>query len=857
MSSSAVESVRFAEDGYWSLPLDGLVRAVGGSAAGLSSPEAKERAHALGAALRPPGRVRRTARLLARQFSSPIVLTLLGAAILSYVLSDATDAAIILLIVMASGILGFAQEARADEAVAQLLALVQVRSRALRDGAEVDVPLDAIVPGDIVVLNAGDMIPGDGRLIEGRALFVGEAALTGETFPVEKVAGVVPTDAPPARRTNCLFLGTSVVSGTGRMLVVRVGRATEFGRVSESLRREPPESDFERGIRRFGALLVEVTLTLVFVVFAVNVALHRPWLESLLFALAIAVGLTPQLLPAIISVNLAHGARRMAQRRVIVRRPASIEDLGAMTILCADKTGTLTEGRVALREAVDVAGCSFDRIAQAAALNAGLQSGYENPVDRAILAAGPHADGNRKIDEAPYDFSRKRLSVLVDGPGGRRLITKGAMAEVLSACSGVEMPGGRRADIAEARERIDALFASYSSRGLRVLGVAERAMPGVDRIEPADESDMTLLGLLVFDDPPRAGVVESLEGLRKLGIELKLITGDNALVAAETARRAGLVSDATLTGPELRLMSDPALVRRACEVSVFAEIEPNQKERIVLALKKAGHAVGFLGDGINDAPALHAADVGISVSDAADVAREAAQVVLLEKDLNVLQDGVREGRMTFTNTLKYVYMATSANFGNMLSMAAASLFLPFLPLLPKQVLLTNLLTDLPEMAIASDRVDPEMVERPRRWDVRSISRFMIVFGLVSSVFDFLTFGVLLFLIRADEVTFRTGWFVESVVSASLIVLVLRTRRPLFRSPPGRLLLVATMAVVAVTIALPYTPAARALGFRPLPPMLLVLVAAIVALFQLSAEVAKRVYFRLEDRRSSAGGRPRG
>jgi Mg2+-importing ATPase len=789
--------------------------------------------------------------LLLAQFRSPIILTLLVAAALSLFLRDATNALIILAIVLISGLLGFWQEWGAADAVAKLLALVQVRATVLREDRPVEVPVEQVVPGDIVALDAGDVIPGDGRILEARDLFVNEATLTGETFPVEKRAGEVPADAPLARRTNCLFLGTSVVSGTARLLVAHAGRQTEFGRVSQALRVGPPEGEFERGIRRFGYLLLRVTLLLVLAIFAINVSLHRPILESFLFALAIAVGLTPQLLPAIISVNLAHGARRMAQARVIVRRLAAIENLGGMDILCADKTGTLTEGNVRLQAAVDAGGRPSEKVRFFAYLNAAFQAGYTNPIDRAIVAERLDIAGYAKLDEEPYDFVRKRISVLVAGDGAHRIVTKGALAGILEVCSTAETASGDRVALSALRPEIERRSGALGDQGYRVLGVAYRDVGAETGIDKGHEADLTFLGLLVFDDPLRPGIVETLRGLHDLGVSLKLISGDNRQVAAHVAGQAGIAGSRILTGPDLRRMSDEALIRRAAGVAVFAEVEPDQKERIVLALKGAGHVVGFLGDGINDAPALHAADVGISVADAADVAREAAQVVLLEKDLAVLDRGVREGRRTFANTLKYVFMATSANFGNMFSMAAASLFLPFLPLLPKQVLLTNLLTDLPEMTIAADRVDPEMVDRPRRWDVGFIRRFMIVFGVLSSVFDFLTFGMLLWLLHATPAVFRTGWFVESVVSAAAIVLVVRTRRRSFQSHPGRSLLLATLLVVGLTASLPYTPLAPLLGFVPLPPLFLIALGSVVLLYVVAAEITKDLFYGRERLRSSS------
>jgi Mg2+-importing ATPase len=634
---------------------------------------------------------------------------------------------------------------------------------------------------------------------------------------------------------------------------VPFGRDTEFGRISGSLRLRPPETGFERGIRRFGYLLMEVTLLLVLVIFAINVGFHRPVLESFLFSVAIAVGLTPQLLPAIISVNLAHGARRMARGRVVVRRLAAIENLGGMDVLCSDKTGTLTEGKVRLREVVDPSGKPSGKARLYAYLNASFQSGYSNPIDAAIVAeAQVDATGYEKLDEEPYDFVRRRLSVLVAGGGKNLLITKGALASVLEVCTHAETGPGEVSDLEAIRPQIERLFVESGGQGMRTLGVAFRDLGSETAIHKGHELGMTFLGLLVLEDPLRAGIVETLGRLLDLGVATKLITGDNRLVAAHVARQAGLPEAQVLVGADLRQMSDEALTRRAGEVAVFAEVEPNQKERIILALKRAGRVVGYLGDGINDASALHAADVGISVAGAVDVAREAADFVLLEKDLGALERGVREGRATFANTLKYVFMATSANFGNMFSMAGTSLFLPYLPLLPKQVLLINLLTDLPEMTIAADRVDPEMVDRPRRWDIGFIRRFMIVFGVISSAFDLLTFGVLLLVLHAGQAEVRTGWFVESVVSSALIVLAMRTRRPSYRSRPGRPLLIATLAVVGLTLCLPYSPPGRLLGFVPLPPAFLAALGPIVLLYIVSADAAKLAFYRREDRWKGTG-----
>jgi Mg2+-importing ATPase len=830
---------------FWSLPADRVLAELGTDPQrGLGDAEAAARL-----TLQGPNRLVARQRtdvpvLLLRQFSSPIVVILMVAVLLSFALNDASDGAIILVIVVASGLLGFWQERGAAQAMATLLRSVELQARVRRGGRELDIPTHELVRGDVVLVRAGDGIPADCRLLQECDLFVNEAALTGESFPVDKSPGVVSPEAALAGRSNVLMLGTHVVSGSGVAVVVRTGRATEFGQIAERLRLRPPQTEFEHGVRRFGALLLEITLVLVITIFAVNVYLQRPVLESFLFALALAVGLTPQLLPAIISVNLARGAQRMAAQRVIVRRLAAIEDFGSMDVLCCDKTGTLTEGEVRLEAALDVEGNPSERVLLHAWLNASFESSFANPIDAAIRRHGaPAADGWRKRDELPYDFARKRLSVLVERGGEALLITKGALANVLAVCSSAERPDGSGVPLEQLRPQIEQRARELNTRGYRTLGLALRPLDGADAIAHSSEAEMVFLGLLAFADPPKAGIARTLAELEQLGVRLKIISGDSALVAAHVGEQVGLARPRLLTGADLHRLSDAALPAQARDTDIFAEIEPSQKERIVRALRRSGHVVGYMGDGINDAPALHAADVSISVQGAVDAAKEAADIVLLDSDLNVLQAGVREGRRTFANTLKYVFMATSANFGNMVSMAAASLVLPFLPLLPKQVLLTNLLTDLPELGIATDRVDAELIERPQRWNVAFIRRFMVLFGLVSSLYDGLTFAVLLWGLRAGPAEFRTGWFVESVVSAALIVLVVRTRRPLLQSRPSRLLLLATLLVVVGTVALPYTPMAGLLGFVPLPQRFLAILALIVLAYGASAELAKRWFYR--------------
>jgi P-type Mg2+ transporter len=830
---------------YWSVSANEMLQKLETAKDGLSGNEALRRLTRYGANLLKPPKRSDVLALLLGQFKSPIILILFFATGLSFFLRDPIDACIILSIILVSGLLGFWQERGASNAVQKLLSIVRIKAAVLRDGKSREIPVEEIVPGDIVLLSAGDIIPGDGLVQDARDLFVDESMLTGETFPAEKAEAVLPADTPLNHRTNALWMGTHVVSGSARVLIVRTGKETEFGKVSERLKLRPQETEFEHGIRRFGYFLMEVTMVLVVAIFAINVYLARPVLESMLFSLALAVGLTPQLLPAIISINLSHGAKRMAQKKVIVKRLASIENFGSMNVICSDKTGTLTEGIVHVQSACDVDGAPSEKVILYAYLNAIYETGFTNPIDEAIRNHRQFdLSGYAKLDEIPYDFLRKRLTILVSHGDSQLMVTKGAMHNVLDVCSSAETNEGSIVDITMVRDRIQKHFEEFSSKGFRTLGIAYKNMGPESRINKDHEAGMTFLGFLVLFDPLKPNLVETIASLKNLGVALKIITGDNHLVAANISKQIGLSETKILTGTDLHQLSDTALLQRMANVDVFAEIEPNQKERIIIALRKAGNVVGYMGDGMNDASAIHAADVGISVESAVDVAKDAADIVLLEKDLGVLVQGVREGRTTFANTLKYVFMATSANFGNMFSMAGVSLFLPFLPLLPKQILLTNLMTDFPEMTIATDNVDEEMVNYPRRWDIKAIRKFMITFGIVSSVFDFLTFGILLLVLHATQMQFRTGWFLESVVSASLIVLVIRSRKPFFKSRPGKYLLMTTLSILTATLIVPFTPLAAIFGFSPLPVSFFLLIGLIVAGYLFTAEIVKKVFYRV-------------
>jgi len=838
---------------YWTKEAADLAATFGGGVGGLTSERAADQLASVGANSVEDAPRLSALWLLLRQFESPLVLILAVAAAISLVLQQWVDAGIILAIVLGSSLLSFFQEYRASTAVESLKKRLALTARVLRDGVEQALPVAQIVPGDVVLLLAGNLIPADGLVIEAQDFLVSEASMTGESFPVEKRPGIVAPDASLAERSNTVFLGASVRSGTAKVLVVRTGRRTEFGAIAARLRARQPETDFARGVRQFGYLLIRVMVVIVLFVLTVNLTLDRPVIESLLFAVALAVGLSPELLPAIISVTLSAGARAMGKRGVIVRRLDAIENLGSMDILCTDKTGTLTEGAIVLSEVLDAANRPSDAVRQLAYVNAALETGIENPLDAAIVAAGAASgldtDGLTKIDEIPYDFVRRRLTIVVADdatPGKHLIVTKGAFSNVLDGCTALERDGAEVPLDDAARSELDVVFRSKGEQGFRVLALATRRVAAQPDYDREDERDMVFRGFLVFLDPPKPEARQTINDLARLGIAIKVISGDNRHVTAHMAEVVGLDATSMLTGEDLAGMKDEALWHLAPRTDLFVEIDPQQKERIVRALQRTGNSVGYLGDGINDAPALHAADVGISVAEAVDVARESADIILLSRDLDVLRQGVEDGRRTFANTLKYISITTSANFGNMISMALATPLLPFLPLAAKQILLNNFLSDLPSLAISSDNVDPERVSSPQRWNVRDIQRFMIVFGLISSVFDLLTFGVLLYIFHAGQAVFQTSWFMISLLTELAVVLVLRTRKPAFRSRPSRLLLWSTLAVAAATFAIPFLGGVSALfGFVPLSATELAAVVAIVCGYIVSTEIAKAWFFRHE------------
>jgi Mg2+-importing ATPase len=826
---------------YWGLSPDGVCKELGTSVAGLSSEQAQTRLRQQGRNTVPNGRSLSRINIILRQFASPLLLLLLVAALIAAATGELTEALIVAVILAASAVIGYRREYSAHTAAAALNARIKTRAKVLRDGREQLLPIDEIVPGDVVMLAAGSLVPADARVIEADDGFVSESALTGESFPVEKSAGVLPADTPLSKRFNCVYLGTNVRSGTLRCVVVATGANTQFGAIAQRLQQQPAPTEFDRGVTRFGYLLTTAMLAMVLLVFAAHMLADRPVVETLLFAVALAVGLSPELLPAILSVNLARGAQMLASHGVLVRRLNAIENLGSMDVLCTDKTGTLTEGVISLEGGYDARGVKAQSTVELAAINAALETGLASPLDDAILnACRPDVCKLTKLAEIPFDFVRRRVSVIVARDNEVLLVTKGAFHEVLEACS--SLADGSALD-QQTRSELEHRYEEWGRGGIRVLAVATKQLVPQEKYGRDCEQDLTFVGFLTFLDRPKEGAAEAIESLGRLGIATKLLTGDSRRIAEHVAGMVGLKTERILTGGQIGQLVEAALLREAPRTDLFVELDPNQKERVIRALKRAGHVVGFLGDGINDAPAMHAADTSLSVEQAVDVAREAADFVLLERDLDVIRRGVEEGRRTFANTLKYVLTTTSANLGNMVSMALASLFLPFLPLTASQILLNNFISDVPAVGMADDNVDREMIERPRRWDMRFIGRFMIEFGLLSSVFDLLCFGALLWVFHTSAEMFQTAWFVESLLTELAIALVVRTRRPFFKSRPGTVLLIATSMLAVLTPAIPYLPFVGALGFVPIPAPVLGTLILITIAYVGAAELTKYWFYR--------------
>ena len=831
----------------WSPSISAVLDGLGTTVAGLSGAEVDARRRRYG--LNQPLAHRRRPLWLQflSRFLNPLVLILLFASALSAATGNVPSFVIVTVMVVLSVTLDFVQEMRAENAVEALRRTVAVRVQVRRDGAEVSETVDQLVPGDVVRLAAGDLVPADCRLIEARDLFVNQAMLTGEPYPAAKRVEAPATPArDPGEAVNTVFMGTSVISGSALAVVCRTGDATTFGQLSGTLMATPPPTAFELGIRQFGFLILRLTVLLVLFVLAVNVLFHRPWLDSLMFALALAVGLTPELLPMIVTVTLARGAMRLARRRVIVKRLPAMHNVGAMDTLCTDKTGTLTEARIRMVRHVDFRGGDSDRVFRLAYLNSHFESGIKSPLDEAIVAFGTlDVTGWEKIDEVPFDFERRRVSVLVADGVERLLVVKGAPEDVLRQSTHYEAEVGAVKPLdPAARAELDALFQRLGEDGFRVLAIASKAM-GPEHTSAAlgDESELTFAGYAVFLDPPKASAMAAIHDLTGAGVAVRILTGDNERVTRHVCAELGLTVTGLITGDDLRAMSEEALRARLAKVNVFCRLTPQQKEHVLMAYKRSGRVVGFLGDGINDASAIHAADVGVSVDGAADVAKDAAGLILLEHDLSVVHEAVLEGRRTVQNVTKYILMGSSSNFGNMFSMAGASLFLPFLPMLPTQVLLNNLLYDASEAGIPLDNVDAEALAKPVHWDLHLIQRFMLVLGPVSSLFDFLTFYALLHLFGAGEALFQTGWFVESLATQVLVIFVIRTRRSPWSSRPHPVLAGLTLGAAAIGALLPLTPLGAFFGFVAPPVSFYLFLAAAVVAYLTLVELVKRLFFR--------------
>lgn len=840
-------------------PLAVLYARLKTSKAGLTNEEAKRRLAEFGP--NEPARERRVSGFLQilRFFINPLVIILLIASAVSAAVGELINATIIGGMVLLSVALNIIQTYRSHRAVERLRAGIVLTATACRDGSWVEVPRRDLVPGDVIRLSAGDLVPADARLLQAKDLHVQEAALTGESLPVEKEAtelGASPRS--PAETSNLVYLGTSIVSGNATALVVATGGTTAFGDIAARLVARPPETDFERGTRQFGFLIMKTVVFLVLFVFLVNAVLRHDTFESLLFALALAVGLTPEFLPMIMTVTLGQGALRMAREKVIVKNLSAIQNFGSIDVLCSDKTGTLTSGEMVLDQHLDPFGNPRERVFFLAYLNSLYETGIKNPLDAAILKKRaninpldaailqhdqPDIHGCQKLDEIPFDFERRRLSIVVEKEGARLLVTKGAPEGVLPICSTYEVDGQQNALDTQAETKCKATYKGLSTKGYRVLAVAYRPVAVKETYHKDDEKDLVLVGFLAFFDPPVTQAADLLQALRRDGVEVKILTGDNELVAGHICSQVGLDVSRIVLGTELDGISDPALAHVVEQTTVFARVSPAQKNRIIQALKRRAHVVGFLGDGINDAPSLHAANVGISVSTAVDVARDAADIILLEQDLGVLHRGIIEGRKAFSNVMKYLLMGTSSNFGNMFSMAGASLFLPFLPMLPTQILLNNFLYDLAQVTIPTDNVEPSLILKPHRWDIKLIRDFMIFIGPISSIYDFLTFFALLWLFQASEPLFHTGWFVESLATQTLVIFVIRTMENPFRSRPSLPLSITTLLVVLVGAVLPFTPLAGVLGFAPLPAMYFFFLIGATGTYLMLVELAKRRLMR--------------
>lgn len=826
---------------FWQFDINYWFQKLVSTAQGRTQKDADQILLASGGTKKKASAFSRNLRLFFGQFKSPLMLLLIAAVVLSAFLGDTSDVFIILFILLSTGILGFYQESNAQKVVEQLQSMISLSSTAMRDGRPQEILSTRIVVGDVLIFNAGDMIPADCLLIEADELHVDESSLTGESFPVKKEVAVLPAQTDLSKRSNSLWEGTNIVSGTAKALVIQTGDNTIFGSIVRRAS-NTVETTFEKGIRDFGFFLMKITLVLALFILVVNLLNHKPVVESALFALALAVGMAPELLPAITVIAMSAGAKRMLAKKVIVKKLTSIQNLGEVNLLCTDKTGTITQGSIQLSGFLDGKGEANERIKELAFWNANFESGYANPIDNSLKQIKLNNTLQaEKIGEVPYDFLRKRISIAVSTAQEKVLITKGSFSQIVQICSAISMVNNPTGPIAPHLDELEKKFEQFGEDGFRVIAICYKNIDGAP-ISKADEKEMVFAGFILLTDPVKAGIADSLNELGKLGVGLKIITGDNKNVARSIAREIGISSPVVMTGAVLASTSSEALIPLAKKTQIFAEVEPQQKERIIWALRKS-YTVAYMGDGINDVSAIKAADVGISVENAVDAAREAADFVLMEKNLMVLADGIQEGRKTFANTLKYIFINTGSTFGNMFSVAIASLILPFLPMLPKQILLTNFITDFPYLTVASDNVDQEQLAKPGKWNLKFIRNYMVIFGIHSSVFDVITFLTLLYILKVKESAFQTGWFIESILTELFILFIIRTHKNFFKSQPGKYLFLLSTIGLILTIVLPYLPFANDIGLTPLPLRNLAAMLAIVIVYIISADILKVWFFK--------------
>jgi len=829
-------------ENYYALGKEELLRKLSCSEYGLSSQEAKKRLEEYGLNDISLKDKRSTIEIFLSQFKSPLILVLLGATVIAGVVGDQQDALIILGIVVINACLSFYQEFKSEKALAELRKYISFNAKALRDGKEVELDVKELVPGDLVFLEIGDIVPADLRVIESKDLTLNESVVTGESFPVHKIIeSIALPDAQPSQQKNIAFMGTNVASGEGKGIVVATAEKTEFGRTATVLSAKEPPTDFQKSIKKFGNFLIKIIFALTIFVFVINSLLGRNLLESFLFALALAVGITPELLPLIITISLSAGAMHLAKKKMIVKRLVSIEDLGNIDVLCMDKTGTLTENQITLEDYFDADGIKSRELIElglacnSAIIGKGKATG--NIIDSAIWnyaqKQGIQIKKFNKIEEIEFDYERRRMSTVIEEKGKRILICKGAPESILSVCNSTQ----KEKDLIKK-------FNELSNEGFRVVAIASKEIGKKKNYSIEDENGLNFKGLLAFLDPPKKTAIHSLKEFQKLNVELKVLTGDNELVTGEICREIGLkIKGKIVLGSEIEKMNEIEFLKAIEENNVFARITPEQKFRIVEGLGKRGHIVGFLGDGVNDAPALKAADVGITVDSAVDIAKDSAEIILLQKSLMVVAEGIQHGRKTFGNIIKYIFNTMSANFGNMITLAVSSVFLPFIPLLPSQILLANLVSDVPLITVSTDNVDEDYLHKPKRWNIKTISNFMVYFGIISSVFDFITIGFLMLIVGADAAIFRTAWFLESVLSEIIVTFAIRTKRSFWKSHPSKVLIYSSIAAMILTIALIYSPIAFIFKFESLAIPVLISIGVIILAYFLLVEGAKKRFFQ--------------